>query len=151
MLHEELAQCVQKATGFEFDNESDRIPVLDISKSHLIRVLTILRSHQELEYQYFTDLVVVDRVENDYRFELNYYLMNLSNYSRIDVRIHLDEDESVDSVTSVYPSAHWYECEAWELFGIAFNNNHLLHHLVVQDGYDDFPLRKDKDRSYVSF
>lgn len=143
MSAEERLQLIQQVTGFEFDAEGDVIPVLDISKVHLVRVLTLLKSHRDLDYQLFSDLVVVDRVENDRRFELNYLVMHIPSYHRIDVRVHLEEDESVDSVTSVYPAAHWHECEVWEFFGIPFTGNHRVHHLILQDGYDEFPLRKD--------
>lgn len=138
----DLSVKIQQITGFEIDHIEDKIPVLEISKTQLVRVLTILRTHNELEFLYFIDLLVIDYPENDKRFELNYFIRNITTFHCIDIRICLEEDESIDSITSIYPAAQWYECEAWEFFGIIFQNNHKLHHLILQEGYDDFPLKK---------
>lgn len=143
-LKRELYEKIQKAVGFEFDSVvDDVIPILDIPNTQIVRVLTILQSRQDLQFLFLTDIVVVDRLGHDKRFELNYLITSLLLRIRMNIQTFLEEDEFIESITSIYKSAHWHECEIYELFGISFHNNHRMRSLFFRPGYDEFPLRKD--------
>lgn len=139
----ELCGKIQNAVEFEFDEIDGDLPALEIPCGQLIKVLTILKYNRGLAYQNLTDIIVVDRPDDERRFELNYLLASINFVQRLNIRIKLDDDEAVDSIISIYPAAHFRECEIWEFFGINFTNNHNINHLILPDGYDGFPLRKD--------
>ena len=50
---------------------------------------------------------------------------------------------SIDSITSLFPCANWYEREVWDLFGISFKNHPDLRRLLTDYGFSGYPLRKD--------
>ena len=59
------------------------------------------------------------------------------------LKLKVDVDESVESVSSIYPCANWYEREIWDLFGISFKNHPDLRRILTDYGFNGFPLRKD--------
>ena len=77
------------------------------------------------------------------RFEVVYIFLSITFNYRIFLSISVAEDESVDSLTSIFPSANWYEREVWDLFGITFNNHPDLRRILTDYGFNGFPLRKD--------
>lgn len=59
--------------------------------------------------------------------------------TRLEDRIGVE----VESVASVWPTAEWHEREVWDLFGIRFRGNPDLRRILMEEGYDGHPLRKD--------
>ena len=59
------------------------------------------------------------------------------------LKLKVDVDESVESVSSIYPCANWYEREIWDLFGISFSNHPDLRRILTDYDFEGFPLRKD--------
>ena len=49
----------------------------------------------------------------------------------------------IDSITSLYSAAGWFECEIWDMFGVFFKNHSNLKRLLTDYGFEGFPLRKD--------
>ena len=78
------------------------------------------------------------------RFEVLYLLhsIELKERLRLKCRLH-GESASVESVTSVWEGANWYERETWDLFGIEFRNHPNLTRIMMPDGWEGHPLRKD--------
>ncbi|TLS68198.1 NADH-quinone oxidoreductase subunit C [Mariprofundus erugo] len=77
------------------------------------------------------------------RFQVVYHLLSLSRNHRIRLKVGLNERELVDSVTEVWPTANWFEREAFDLFGIIFNHHPDLRRLLTDYGFEGHPLRKD--------
>ena len=46
-------------------------------------------------------------------------------------------------MTPVWPGAAWFEREAWDMFGVDFKGNPDLRRLLMYDGFEGHPLRKD--------
>lgn len=78
------------------------------------------------------------------RFEAVYHLLNMELHERVRVRVPVDVDagEVVPSMISLWKAADWFELEAWDMYGIAFEGRKkerlLTHHEFV-----GHPLRKD--------
>ena len=83
--------------------------------------------------------------EKSNRFAVVYHLLSLTNNHRIRLRVNIpDESElMVDSVISIWPSADWYEREAFDLFGILFRGHPDLRRLLTDYGFVGHPFRKD--------
>ncbi len=78
------------------------------------------------------------------RFAVVYHLLSLQHNLRLRLRVCLDEDNpAVHSVATIWPSADWYEREAFDLFGIIFHGHPDLRRLLTDYGFIGHPFRKD--------
>jgi NADH-quinone oxidoreductase subunit C len=79
------------------------------------------------------------------RYAVAYQLLSLEHNCRLRLRTWcLDDDEpTVDSVTGIWPSANWFEREAFDLFGILFRGHPDLRRLLTDYGFIGHPFRKD--------
>jgi len=79
------------------------------------------------------------------RFAVVYHLLSLSNNVRLRVRVFADDDAMplLSSVAEIWPSANWYEREAFDLYGIIFTGHPDLRRLLTDYGFVGNPFRKD--------
>src|SRR5215470_13240388 len=79
------------------------------------------------------------------RFAVVYHLLSLSNNWRVRVRAFaLDETFPVlPSMIEIWPSANWYEREAFDFFGIVFEGHPDLRRILTDYGFVGHPFRKD--------
>jgi NADH:ubiquinone oxidoreductase subunit C len=77
------------------------------------------------------------------RFAINYHLVAVPGARRVRVQVWLDEDEPVESVVSVWPTADWHEREAWDMMGIRIEGHPNLSRILMEDDWEGHPLRKD--------
>ena len=79
------------------------------------------------------------------RFAAIYNLLSVTSNFRLNVKFYCNEDDtpSLSSVTSIWPSADWYEREAYDLLGIVFTGHPDLRRLLTDYGFIGHPLRKD--------
>ena len=86
----------------------------------------------------------LDIVDEGYRYAVVYHLMSLQHNQRLRVKVRLDaESPIVDSVTSIWESAGWFEREAFDLFGILFDGHEDLRRILTDYGFIGHPFRKD--------
>ena len=117
--------------------------LLNLEHSMLIKVVKVLKENEKLKFNQFIDLTAVDYPNKKNRFEMIYILLSVEFNFRIIIRFLINENQSVDSLTNLFPAANWYEREVWDLFGIAFNNHPDLRRLLTDYGFLGHPLRKD--------
>ena len=117
--------------------------LLNLKQPMLIKVAKILKENEKLKFNQLIDLTAVDYPNKKNRFEMVYILLSVEFNFRIIIKFFINENESVDSITSLFPAANWYEREVWDLFGIAFNNHPDLRRLLTDYGFIGHPLRKD--------
>lgn len=78
------------------------------------------------------------------RFAVVYHLLSYSLNQRLRLKVFLDQDPPIiESVVSIWPSADWYEREAFDLYGILFNNHPDLRRILTDYGFIGHPFRKD--------
>jgi NADH-quinone oxidoreductase subunit C len=99
---------------------------------------------QAAGYNFFEDLTAVDWFPASPRFQLSYHILShrLKEYIRLAVRVD-EASSSVESITSVWPSANYYEREVFDLFGIRFEGHPNLRRIMMPDDWNGHPLRKD--------
>jgi NADH-quinone oxidoreductase subunit C len=103
-----------------------------------------LKDNQELSYNSLMDVTCVDWYPNSPRFEVVYHLFSTSTKKRVRLKVKLaDFDSSVDSLVPLWPSANFFEREVFDLFGIRFDGHPNLKRIMMPEGWDGHPLRKD--------
>ena len=117
--------------------------VVEARGDQVVRVLKFLRDDASCHFEQLVDLCGVDYPERDPRFEVVYHLLSMSNNQRLRLKVGVNEDQPVPSVTEIYPSAGWWERETWDLYGIHFSGNPDLRRLLTDYGFEGHPLRKD--------
>lgn len=99
---------------------------------------------QAAGYNFFEDLTAVDWYPASPRFQLSYHLLSHAYKERLRVRAMLDEAQpAVDSITTVWAGANYYEREVFDLFGIRFDGHPDMRRIMLPDDWKGHPLRKD--------
>lgn len=99
---------------------------------------------QSAGYNFFEDMTAVDWFPSAPRFQLSYHLLSHSYKERIRLRAFVDEpNPSVESITSVWAGANYFEREVFDLFGIQFTGHPNLRRIMMPDEWTGHPLRKD--------
>ncbi len=99
----------------------------------------------QLSYIRFLDLRVVDHVESGRTDRFEVYLVAYSMQEKGWARLKAFTEGSLPSVTSTYHAANAYEREAFDLFGVTFTNHPNLTRILLPDGWQGHPLRRDYD------
>ncbi|MCZ4282000.1 NADH-quinone oxidoreductase subunit C [Kiloniella laminariae] len=140
-LGEYIASALGEAiTGTELKNDE---LVLWAKPDTLLKVLKFLRDNQNCQFRQLAEVTAVDYPSREMRFELVYCLLSLTHNQRIKVKIAATEEEPVESATSLFSSAIWYEREVWDMYGIFFANHPDLRRILTDYGFEGHPLRKD--------
>ncbi len=138
------------AAGLERVASADGMPTLYVALDQLVETCRALRDEPELRFAFLADLLPVDYLPREPRFEIVYLLASLGTggfgetAKRLRVKVRVPgTDPTVPSVSSVWPAANWSEREAYDLFGIQFANHPDLRRILLPDDWEGFPLRKD--------
>jgi len=117
-------------------------PTLFVTPSRIVEVCRFLKSEQG--FGRLSGITAVDWHPADPRFEVVYLLHSLDKKARLRLKCWVSEHEAeIDSVTSVWRSARWYEREVFDLFGVRFRNHPDLRRIMMPDDWEGHPLRKD--------
>jgi len=114
-----------------------------VQKGDIFEICKFLYSDPDLQYQMLTDLCGVDFFPESPRFEVVYLLYSMKSQQRLRLKTKVGENESILSVESIWKAANWLEREVYDLFGIHFVNHPDLRRILLWDGYEGHPLRKD--------
>ena len=145
----------------------------EVDSKNVKDVMLILQSDKSIALTQFSDLTVVDylkfgisdwdtqktsasgfsravsvkkdnSVQMKKRFAVVYHLLSMTHNWRLRVKVFLDsESPKIQSVTSIWPVANWFEREAFDLFGILFEGHPDLRRLLTDYGFVGHPFRKD--------
>ena len=111
--------------------------------SAIVDVMRFLREDASCAFISFIDVCGADFPSREKRFDVVYHLMSPSLVQRIRVKVQVAEDESLPSITGVFPGANWFEREAYDMFGMVFEGHPDLRRILTDYGFSGHPLRKD--------
>ena len=123
---------------------------IELGANDLVDAMKVLRDGESLAFTILVDLVGLDfrgfanRWEGP-RFAVVYNLLSIKHNARVRVRAYCPNDDfpALDSVIGVWPSANWYEREAFDLYGIVFKGHPDLRRILTDYGFVGHPFRKD--------
>jgi NADH-quinone oxidoreductase subunit C len=137
LINSELSSKIQNSliSNDEFSIEVEEIDLID--------VVQFLKSNESCKFKQLIDIAGVDYPENEKRFELVYLLLSHEHNTRIKVIIKFQIDQTIISLTKIFPSANWMEREVFDMYGIKFKNHPDLRRILTDYGFKGYPLRKD--------
>ena len=116
---------------------------VETTGNDVVRVMKFLRDDASCQFKSLMDVCGVDYPVQENRFEVNYNLLSYKHNQRIRIKVRTDEDTPVPSVSSVFPTASWFERECWDMYGVFFSEHPDLRRLLTDYGFEGHPLRKD--------
>jgi NADH-quinone oxidoreductase subunit C len=111
------------------------------------RIREVAAAFKRDGFTYLVDLTGVDYSKfpghTGDRFGVTYHLYSFSKNQRVRLKVFTPEGTPVPSVTSVWKTANWHERETYDMFGIEFTDHPNLERILMWEGFNGHPLRKD--------
>jgi NADH-quinone oxidoreductase subunit C len=132
-----MLEDIAIATKNEFDETTIEVAPVNI-------VTAMGRLKYDLKFERLTSITGVDRFPAEPRFEIVYHLQSIVGKQRIRIKARVPgNNPEIESVTSIYRAADWYERETFDFFGVKFLNHPELTRIMMPDDWEGYPLRKD--------
>lgn len=142
LLQEFLISLTKMIPIKRFEIFKDEMSI-EVAPEKIKTVLTFLKLYTNAQFQLLTYITAVDYPEKDNRFLVVYDLLSLQYSIRLRVKTSIYELNSLESMTSLFPVANWFEREVWDMFGIHFSKHPDLRRILTDYGFHGHPLRKD--------
>jgi NADH-quinone oxidoreductase subunit C len=150
---EATVQAVTAALGDKarrIDVKHGEVTVI-VSAQNYLEAARVLKEAPGCQFEQLIDLCGVDYSEyrmgewDGLRYAVVVHLLSVSLNQRVRMRVFCPDDDlpAVDSLTSVWSGANWFEREAFDLFGIVFEGHADLRRLLTDYGFIGHPFRKD--------
>ncbi len=130
-------------TDFEFAEFRGEVTV-KFNKAMVVPVCEFLRDSNDLAYDQCVDVTAIDWAKKKNRFTVVYHLSSIKFKSRLRVSCDVEEHEPhINSVSSIWKSANWYERETWDMYGIKFDGHPDPRRMYMAEEFEYHPLRKE--------
>ena len=116
---------------------------VDVAPSNIVGLVEFLKSDATCGFSTLVDITAVDYTGRAKRFDVVYHFLSMYQNHRIRLRVSVREDQMLNSITPVHPSANWFEREVFDMFGILFSGHPDLRRILTDYGFRGHPLRKD--------
>jgi NADH-quinone oxidoreductase subunit C len=139
------------AGSFEPAPSGDGTPAIYVPRELLVETMRALRDTPALRYALLADIVAVDYLPREPRYEVVYLLGSLGSggafgdtAKRLRVKVRLPgEDPSVPTLINLWKAANWAERELWDMFGIRVDGHPDLRRILMPEDWDGHPQRRD--------
>jgi NADH-quinone oxidoreductase subunit C len=114
---------------------------LTVPSENIVEAIAAIR---DAGFNAFVDMTAVDWLPSDPRFQLTYHILSHGLKQRVRIKTWISEaDPAIESITSVFPGANYYEREVFDLFGVRFEGHPNLRRIMMPEEWVGHPLRKD--------
>lgn len=145
----ELAPALQRLAGALPEHGYEVVPTSD-STTPCVRIERagmhdFMRALlEQCGFETNTFVTAIDRTPREPRFELSYQFLSMEHNDRLRVIIDLaEEDASIPTINDLWPGTAFSERECYDMFGVIFEGYEKLERLLMPEGFDHYPLRKD--------
>jgi NADH-quinone oxidoreductase subunit C/D len=146
-----FAQLRQRrpSCSIELQTTADGIPTAWVSRQDIRDLARFFRNESKPRYEMLYDLAGVDERQREHRpsvmdFTVVYHLWSFEGNCELRLKVGVDDDDiRVPTISDIWPSANWYEREAWDMFGIVFDGHPNLHRILLPPTWQGHALRKD--------
>jgi len=115
-----------------------------VDRSDVREACALLRDDPACSFNFLSDVTCVDWYPSEPRFEVVYHLLSIPKKERVRLKVRLNSSSpTVDSITSVWPGANYFEREVFDLFGVRFAGHPHLRRIMMPEDWEGHPLRKD--------
>ena len=132
----------KKCKPIEISDDFNQLQI-SISTNQILDVVDFIKNDEACEFRQITDIAGVDFPEGIKRFDVIYHFLSFKHNIRLRIKITISEDETISSITSIFPAANWFEREAFDMYGIQFKDHPDLRRILTDYGFEGYPLRKD--------
>ncbi|MEK9561328.1 MAG: NADH-quinone oxidoreductase subunit C [Pelagibacteraceae bacterium] len=142
---DEVKTIIEGSPNFRFakiEIQNDNL-VCHCNADQLIDNVVQLKRHSDLKFRQLVDILAVDYPNREKRFEIIYLFLSHENNLRISIKIDLEDQQKIQTLTNVFPSANWLEREVFDMNGIEFSDHPDLRRILTDYNFEGFPLRKD--------
>ena len=145
MSYKNVIQTIQKKFPEEIvkEGQNNGQKEITLAPGKFFETMHTLYANSDLPYDLLIDILGIDRTPATPRFDLVYILMSTQDFSRLVVRLKVEEGEEVQSVSRIWHSANWAEREVFDLMGITFSNHPDLKRILTWKNFEGHPLCKD--------
>ena len=116
---------------------------INIESEDIIDVSLFIKSNKDTKFRQLIDITVVDYPEKTQRFKLVYLFLSHEFNQRIILTYSINENEVIQTLTSLYPAANWMEREVFDMYGVKFKDHPDLRRILTDYEFEGHPLRKD--------
>jgi len=134
-IQEEFGDAIQSARSFAGDL------TFQVRLDAIAQVAAALKNRHQ--FTYLIDICGADYPKREPRFDIVYHLHSFETNRRIRLKVSTDEGTPVPTVCGVWRAANWCEREAYDMFGVRFEGHPDLTRILLWEGFNGFPLRKD--------
>lgn len=115
-----------------------------VDRSDIREACALLRDDPECPFNFLSDITCVDWYPSEPRFEVVYHLLSIPKKERVRLKVRLNSSSpTIDSITSVWIGANYFEREVFDLFGVRFAGHPYLRRILMPEDWEGHPLRKD--------
>jgi len=110
--------------------------------SIVYELLQVMRDEEQFDY--CVDVTAVHYPQRkDQEFDVVWILYSFEHNQRVRVKTVIKDGDPAPSVAGLWSTANWLERECYDMFGIRFENHPDLRRILLPDGWQGFPLRKE--------
>ena len=140
----ELLQQNLPNGSFQAVPSNDGMTTIFVEREQLVETMRALRDGLNLKF--LADMVAVDYLPREPRFEIVYLLASITDAQprRLRVKVRVPgADPSVPTLTGLWKMADWAERELWDMFGIRVDGHKDLRRILMPEDWEGFPQRRD--------
>ncbi len=115
-----------------------------VKSDQIVEIGKFLKDDPDLQFIMCKDITAIDWATRKKRFTTVYHIYSFKLNYTLRLKANIDVDPpAVETVTSVWRSAEWYERETFDMYGIKFTNHPDLRRIYMPEGFEYHPLRKE--------
>lgn len=144
--HIVLQRLKERFAGEAIRNVTEPFGLLTVETdtTQILDVLEFLKTDEELQFGYLTDITAVHYPDQVKEFSVVYHVHSLVNNVRIRIKVFLDGGyPAIPTATVLWDGANWMERETYDFFGIQFVGHPDLRRILNVDDMEVFPMRKE--------